>query len=55
MAEEILGYIGVVGSFLVTFFIIAISKPVFSNMYEDIFLKIGGNLNHWGNTILLML
>ncbi len=29
-------------------FVILIAKPVFSNMYEDVFLKIGGNRNLWG-------
>ena len=29
-------------------FVLLIAKPVFSNMYEDVFLKIGGNRNLWG-------
>jgi hypothetical protein len=38
-----------VGGVLSTVLILIIAKPVYDNMYEDIFLKIGGNRNMWSN------
>ena len=44
-----LSCIGIGGAVIVMAFVIAVFRPVFSNMKEDIFLKIGSNRNVWGN------
>lgn len=46
-ADYILSWIGIVGASLCIVFVLLIFKPVFNNMYEDVFLKIGGNRNLW--------
>lgn len=38
---------GVFGSVLAVTLILIIVKPVYNGMYEDVFLKIGGNGNMW--------
>lgn len=43
-----LSCIGIGGAVIVMAFVIAVFRPVFSNMKEDIFLKIGSNRNVWG-------
>jgi hypothetical protein len=47
--------VGIAGASLNIIFVMLIFKPVFSNMREDVFLKIGGNRNLWGKEILLSL
>jgi hypothetical protein len=47
MADNVLQIGSIVVLVAITVFIFLIVKPVFDNMYEDIFLKIGGNLNQW--------
>jgi hypothetical protein len=39
---------GIFGSIAVVILILLIVKPVYSGMYEDVFLKIGGNGNMLG-------
>lgn len=51
----ILGYVDLGISFVVIIFILLIYKPVFSYMYEEIFLKIGGNVNVWGKILICYL
>lgn len=51
----ILGYVGIAGSVIVIIFILLIYKHVYANMYEDIFLKIGGNVNVWGKVFPIMI
>jgi hypothetical protein len=53
MAEYIMSCIGVAGSVLSTVFILLIIKPVYEGMYEDVFLKIGANINIWGKRIFI--
>jgi hypothetical protein len=43
----VLSCIGIGGAFLSMLFVLSILKPVFNNMREDVFLKIGGNKNVW--------
>ena len=43
--------IGIGGSFIALVFVLALLKPVYSSMLEDIFLKIGGNRNIWSKLI----
>jgi len=38
---------GIFGSIVSVVFILLIIRPVYSGMYEDVFLKIGGNGNMW--------
>ncbi len=45
--DYILSIAGIAGAVLCTLLVIFISKPVYSNMYEDVFLRIGGNQNVW--------
>ena len=52
-ADFILSCIGIGGACLVMGFVVAIFKPVFNNMYEDVFLKIGGNKNVWGKKLIM--
>ena len=47
MTEYVLSIMGIIGSTIFTVFILLILKPVFDGMYEDVFLKIGGNGNMW--------
>jgi hypothetical protein len=39
---------GIAGSIITVTLILIIVKPVYNSMYEDVFLKIGGNGNMWG-------
>lgn len=39
---------GIGGSIISVALILLIVKPVYNGMYEDVFLKIGGNGNMWG-------
>lgn len=46
-----MSYVGLIGAVLATTFILAILKPVYKSMQEDVFLKIGGNGNMWGKLL----
>ena len=46
-ADFILSCIGIGGSILSMIFVLIVFNPVFNNMQEDIFLRIGGNRNLW--------
>jgi hypothetical protein len=35
------------GCLLAIIFVLLVAKPIYDSMYEDIFLKIGGNENVW--------
>ena len=48
VADYILSIIGIAGAVLCTILVLLISKPVYSNMREEVFLRIGGNRNVWG-------
>jgi hypothetical protein len=50
VADFILSIIGIVGAIICTVLVLLISRPVYSNMREDVFLRIGGNRNVWGKT-----
>ena len=39
---------GIVGAVVCTILVLLIIRPVYSNMYEEVFLRIGGNRNVWG-------
>ena len=38
---------GIAGASLTMIFVLSIFRPVFNNMREDVFLKIGANRNVW--------
>ena len=40
--------IGIGGSVIAVSMILMIVRPVYDGMYQDVFLKIGGNGNMWG-------
>jgi hypothetical protein len=39
---------GIAGAVVCTILVLLIIRPVYSNMYEEVFLRIGGNRNVWG-------
>jgi hypothetical protein len=39
---------GIAGAVVCTILVLLIVRPVYSNMYEEVFLRIGGNRNVWG-------
>lgn len=51
--DYVLSITGICGAIIIMIFVIVIFKPVYSNMREDIFLKIGGNRNLWGKCCIL--
>ena len=55
MVEYVMSIAGIAGCFVATILFLLIIKPVYDGMYEDVFLKIGGNFNMWSNLALLSL
>lgn len=51
--DYVLSIAGIAGAVLCTILVIAISKPVYSNMFEEVFLRIGGNRNVWCKLIII--
>ena len=49
-----MGYIGIFGGASIVAIILFIAKPIYEEMKEDIFLKIGANQNMWGNSLSLI-